>query len=96
MFWLLLFQFFQLFLDEVQIVFGVRVLGVEVRRVFVALNGFLPGCDFGVWFRGLFALPIKGIAEIVVGLFLQLEVGRLGRVGEVLERRSQITVLVSG
>ena len=41
-------------------------------RVFVALNGLLPRRNFLVRFRGLFALPVKRIAEIVAGPLLEL------------------------
>src|SRR5580658_4910741 len=67
---LLLFQFFQFFLHEVAVVFGIGVIGAELQCGVVRFHGLLPALDRLLWLTLLGLLPgaIERVAEVVISV----------------------------
>jgi hypothetical protein len=72
---LLLFQFFELLTDEVAVVLGVGIAGIELEGVFVILKGTLPGGDLLLGLRAEFTGFVEGVTEVVIGTGLEAEIG---------------------
>ena len=71
---LLLFQLLQFLLHELEVVFRVRVLGIEGQGAVVALERRSPFLDFLVCFLVLFAVAVERVTEVVIGPLLQRQI----------------------
>src|SRR5205823_3706394 len=82
---LLLLQLLQFFLYQIQIIFGVGVVRIELESAFVARHGLLP---IGLLLRRLLFLltdPVMRISKVVKRALLQLQIFRGQRGIEMLK-----------
>ena len=74
----MLLKLFEFFLHEFEVVARVSVVGFELQRGFVGLDCLLPDGDglFRISLLELLPLAILGIAEVVIGVLLQVDLIR--------------------
>src|SRR5262249_60564044 len=86
----------KLLLDELQVVAGVAIVGVELQGSLELLSGLLPSSHLLLGIRLLLAGSIERIAEIVVGVLLEGQFRRRRRGRKVLRCFLELFGLVSG
>ncbi len=92
----LLLQFVELALHEVAVELRVGVVRFQLQRVLVGLDRLLPGLDglLAVALLGLLAQAVEGVAEVVIGLLLDVELVGLEGLLVGLARLVVLVVLV--
>src|SRR5262249_42573880 len=95
---LLLLVLLDLLFDEVAVESGVGVLGVQPQRRLIGGHGLLPGLGrlLGIALLGLLAEAVEGVAEVVVGPFLEGELFGLERLLERAGGGGEVLVLIGG
>jgi hypothetical protein len=91
---LLLLEFLEQPFHQIEIVLCIPVLGIELGRGFKVFERFFPGLDLLLGFRRVFSQVKEGVAPIVIGFFLEFEVGRVQGFAEVVGGLVELFVAV--
>ena len=85
---LLLLQFIELPLHQVPVEAGILIRGIQRQRVVIRLECFFPGLDRLLRILARSHLPhaVKRITKVIVGLLLDLQIGRRQRSLELVNR----------